>query len=127
MKAICIYCKFSLNGGLNNDTSHLKKYLKRCGKSKLVQTYLNQFKITSKGKSRNDVVASYVFDQNVAKQKLAHMIIMHEYPLSMVEHEGFREYCMALQPAFKSLRLNQLLARVVEWLVRIVVDYTITR
>ncbi|KAH7573280.1 hypothetical protein JRO89_XS03G0106200 [Xanthoceras sorbifolium] len=51
-------------------------------------------------------VASYVYDQNVAKKKLAHMITMHEYPLSMVEHEGFREYCMALQPAFKSVSRN---------------------
>ncbi|KAL5746834.1 hypothetical protein ACOSQ2_024131 [Xanthoceras sorbifolium] len=107
MREICIYCKFSLNGGSNDGISHLKKHLKRCGKSKLVQTNLNQYKLTrSKGKSGNDVVASYVYDQNVAKQKLAHMIIVHEYPLSMVEHEGFREYCIALQPTFKSVSRN---------------------
>ncbi|KAL5746836.1 hypothetical protein ACOSQ2_024133 [Xanthoceras sorbifolium] len=107
MREICIYCKFSLNGGSNDGISHLKKHLKRCGKSKLVQTNLNQYKLTrSKGKSGNDVVASYVYDQNVAKQKLAHMIIVHEYPLSMVEHEGFREYCIALQPTFKLVSRN---------------------
>ncbi|KAL5815244.1 hypothetical protein ACOSQ4_025885 [Xanthoceras sorbifolium] len=85
MRVICIYCKFSLNGGSNDDTSHLKNHLNRCGKSKLVQTNLNQCKLMrSKGKSGNDVVTSYVFDQNVAKQKFAHMIIMHEYPLSII-------------------------------------------
>ncbi|KAL5848963.1 hypothetical protein ACOSQ4_006976 [Xanthoceras sorbifolium] len=84
MRAICIYCKISLNGGSNNGTSHLKKNLKRCGKLKLVQTDLKQFKLTrTKGNIGNDVVASYVYDQNVAKKKLAHMITMHEYPLSM--------------------------------------------
>ncbi|KAL5757615.1 hypothetical protein ACOSP7_020226 [Xanthoceras sorbifolium] len=85
MKVICIYCKFSLNGGSKDGTSHLKNHLKRCGKSKLVQTDLNQPILTvNKGDSGKDVVASYVYDQNVAKKKLAHMIIMHEYPLSMI-------------------------------------------
>ncbi|KAK3205777.1 hypothetical protein Dsin_019823 [Dipteronia sinensis] len=53
-------------------------------------------------------MASYAFDQNVAKQKLAHMIIMHEYPLSMVEHEAFSEFSTALQPAFKSVSRNSI-------------------
>ncbi|TXG63631.1 hypothetical protein EZV62_010625 [Acer yangbiense] len=60
----------------------------------------------SKGDSGKDAVASYAFDQNVAKKKLARMIIMHEYPLSMVEHEAFREFSTALQPAFKSVSRN---------------------
>ncbi|KAL5813512.1 hypothetical protein ACOSQ4_024153 [Xanthoceras sorbifolium] len=82
--AICIYCKFSLNGASKDGTSHLKNHLKRCGKSKLVQTDLNQsILIVNKGDNGKDVVASYVYDQNVAKKKLAHMIIMHEYPFSM--------------------------------------------
>ncbi|KAK3224750.1 hypothetical protein Dsin_004612 [Dipteronia sinensis] len=53
-------------------------------------------------------MASYAFDQNVVKQKLAHMILMHEYPLSMVEHEAFREYSIALQPTFKSVSRNSI-------------------
>ncbi|KAL6222438.1 hypothetical protein ACLB2K_005830 [Fragaria x ananassa] len=36
-----------------------------------------------------------------AKTELANMIIMHEYPLSMVEHLGFKRYSKALQPSFK--------------------------
>lgn len=36
------------------------------------------------------------FDEELARKELAHMIIMHEYPLSMVEHVGFRRYSKAL-------------------------------
>ncbi|KAF7144177.1 hypothetical protein RHSIM_Rhsim05G0117900 [Rhododendron simsii] len=34
------------------------------------------------------------------------MIIMHEYPLSMVEHAGFRRFCHALQPVFHVISRN---------------------
>ncbi|KAL6137940.1 hypothetical protein ACLB2K_063229 [Fragaria x ananassa] len=36
-----------------------------------------------------------------AKTELANMIIMHEYPLSMVNHLGFKRYSKVLQPSFK--------------------------
>ncbi|XP_074557014.1 zinc finger BED domain-containing protein RICESLEEPER 2-like [Curcuma longa] len=34
------------------------------------------------------------------------MIILHEYPLSMVDHVGFRRYSYALQPIFKVVSQN---------------------
>jgi len=34
------------------------------------------------------------------------MIIKHEYPLSIVEHEGFREFCNVIQPLFKMVSRN---------------------
>ncbi|KAH7847124.1 hypothetical protein Vadar_022167 [Vaccinium darrowii] len=37
----------------------------------------------------------------VCKKALASVVIMHEYPLSIVEHVGFRRYSHALQPLFK--------------------------
>ncbi|TVU43676.1 hypothetical protein EJB05_10163, partial [Eragrostis curvula] len=46
-------------------------------------------------------VENYTFDQAVARKALATMIILHEYPLSMVDHVGFRSFCSALQPLFK--------------------------
>ncbi|KAL5789755.1 hypothetical protein ACOSQ2_004643 [Xanthoceras sorbifolium] len=84
IKTTCNYCKSSLNGGSNDDTSHLRNHLDRCVKSKLIQTDLKQYKlIRSKEESGKDVVASFFYDQNIAKKKLANMIIMHEYLLSM--------------------------------------------
>ena len=34
------------------------------------------------------------------------MIIVHEYPLSMVDHVGFRKFCVVLQPLFKVVSRN---------------------
>jgi hypothetical protein len=34
------------------------------------------------------------------------MIVVHEYPLSMVDHVGFRRFCAALQPLFKVVSRN---------------------
>ena len=36
-----------------------------------------------------------------AREQLAKAIIMHEYPLSIVDHLGFRRYSAALQPVFQ--------------------------
>ncbi|TXG53815.1 hypothetical protein EZV62_019071 [Acer yangbiense] len=41
------------------------------------------------------------FDNDCSRSELARMIVMHDYPLSMVEHEGFRDFCLSLQSLFK--------------------------
>ena len=48
------------------------------------------------------------FDEELARKELTHMIIMHEYCLSMVEHVGFRRYSKALQPSFTMISRNTL-------------------
>ncbi|KAK3016416.1 hypothetical protein RJ639_007063 [Escallonia herrerae] len=46
-------------------------------------------------------LGNYSFDQDFARRELGTMIILHEYPLSIVDHVGFRRYSSALQPLFK--------------------------
>nr|XP_017251921.1 PREDICTED: zinc finger BED domain-containing protein RICESLEEPER 2-like [Daucus carota subsp. sativus] len=46
-------------------------------------------------------MTTYSFDQAVAKKELASMIIMHKYPLSIIDHIGFKRYSASLQPLFK--------------------------
>ena len=46
-------------------------------------------------------VENYTFDQETARKELSAMIILHEYPLSMVDHVGFRRFVGALQLLFK--------------------------
>lgn len=52
---------------------------------------------------RDDVVtiASTKFDQERSRSDLARMIILHGYPLSMVEHVGFKMFVRNLQPLFE--------------------------
>ncbi|XP_062080631.1 zinc finger BED domain-containing protein RICESLEEPER 2-like [Humulus lupulus] len=51
-------------------------------------------------------VTTYSFDLELGRKKLAQMIILHEYPLSMVEHSGFIDYSNTLCPMFKMLSRN---------------------
>ena len=51
---------------------------------------------------------TYQFDQARMRNKLARMVIPHEYPLSMVDHIGFREFVTNLQPMFKLVIRNTL-------------------
>ena len=48
------------------------------------------------------------FDQNVSRNELARMIILHEYPLSIVDHIGFRKYSNSLQPLFRMVSSNRI-------------------
>ncbi|XP_061372933.1 zinc finger BED domain-containing protein RICESLEEPER 1-like isoform X2 [Gastrolobium bilobum] len=41
------------------------------------------------------------FDQEKSRLDLAHMIILHGYPLTMVEHVGFKVFVKNLQPLFE--------------------------
>ena len=51
---------------------------------------------------------AYQFDQNIVRNNLSCMIIQHEYPLSIVDHIGFREFVKSLQPLFKLISRNTL-------------------
>ncbi|KAI8531946.1 hypothetical protein RHMOL_Rhmol11G0175200 [Rhododendron molle] len=63
--------------------------------------------MTRDGKKK---LEAYTFDQNFARREFACMIIMHEYPLSMVEHAGFKSFALALQPLFQMVSRNTLKA-----------------
>ncbi|KAH1249433.1 Zinc finger BED domain-containing protein RICESLEEPER 2 [Glycine max] len=41
------------------------------------------------------------YDADNARKELAKTIIMHEYPLLIVDHVGFKRYLVALQPVFQ--------------------------
>ncbi len=48
----------------------------------------------------------YTFDPQIARRELAAMIILHKYPLSIVDHIGFQRFVTALQPLFKMVTRN---------------------
>ncbi|KAJ1406851.1 putative zinc finger BED domain-containing protein RICESLEEPER [Sesbania bispinosa] len=56
--------------------------------------------LTKMTKGRQELVAAS-YDPDNARKELGCAIIMHDYPLSIVEHIGFRRYSAALQPAFQ--------------------------
>lgn len=109
VKAECLHCHKRLGGKSSNGTSHLHDHLKICtlrkikmGPKTLAQSSL-RFNSVEGGKVSVD---TYTFDPAVARRELAAMIILHEYPLSIVDHIGFRRFVSALQPLFKMVTRN---------------------
>lgn len=104
-KAKCIYCFKKLSAETRNGTKHLHDHLKSCtlkrikmkGNKTSTQSAL-RFGSTDSGRIS---VENYTFDQDIARRELGAMIVLHEYPLSMVDHAGFRRFVSALQPLFK--------------------------
>ncbi|KAF8697171.1 hypothetical protein HU200_036169 [Digitaria exilis] len=89
-KAECKWCKKHLSAVGRNGTSHLCNHVGSCDARQC----------------RKGLKQKYVFDQGVARKELALMICVHEYPLSIVDHVGFRRFCAALQPLFKVVSRN---------------------
>jgi hypothetical protein len=54
------------------------------------------------------------FDQRRSRFDLARMIILHGYPLAMVEHVGFRAFVKNLQPLFELVTVNRVEADCIE-------------
>ncbi|KAF7127274.1 hypothetical protein RHSIM_Rhsim11G0144400 [Rhododendron simsii] len=76
----------------------------------LVSTVVSSITQSFMAGDGKDKLEAYTFDQNFARRELARMIIMHEYPLSMVEHAGFKRFALALQPLFQMVSRNTLIA-----------------
>ncbi|MQL82114.1 hypothetical protein Taro_014588 [Colocasia esculenta] len=92
--AICNHCQKVLSGGSQHGTTHLKKHSRIC----------IPYQDTRRGKSGDN--EDFKFNQELNRGKLAHMLVMHEYPFSMVEHCGFVDFVKSLQPQFKMFTRN---------------------
>ena len=102
IKAVCIHCKNILGASSKNGTRHLLESCLYKRQRTIDQSMLNPTKL-SDGSVK---LGTYNFDHDHARKALANMIILHEYPLSMVDHIGFKMYSNALQPLFKVCSRN---------------------
>ncbi|WCJ29534.1 Zinc finger BED domain-containing protein RICESLEEPER 3 [Euphorbia peplus] len=95
-KAICNCCSKALGGNPLHGTTHLNEHFKICP---LRTTRDNKQHVLQTNKGGK--LGVYGFDAEVSRKKLASMIILHEYPLRIVEHVGFQEFVASIQPMFK--------------------------
>ncbi|KAL6137775.1 hypothetical protein ACLB2K_063064 [Fragaria x ananassa] len=94
-KAICKHCSKILSAKASHGTNSLNTHVKSC-------KGLQSQSIRSEGSQGTIRIGQFdKTHETNAKTELGNMIIMHEYPLSMVEHLGFKRYSKALQPSFK--------------------------
>ncbi|CAN0881164.1 Putative AC transposase [Linum grandiflorum] len=100
LKAKSIYCKKVYQAVSTNGTSHLRLHRTKCVQKKIhdgSQKILGPNYI-AKGKTE---LSSNQFSSAVSRKELGIMILMHEYPLSIVDHLYFKRLCCSLQPLFK--------------------------
>nr|XP_012572851.1 zinc finger BED domain-containing protein RICESLEEPER 3-like [Cicer arietinum] len=97
-KAKYNYCKKFLGGRARDGTSHLRGHMKihTPRLSTMGQTFL-----TAKVLQGKKELGTGIYDALNARKELARATILYEYPLSIVEHVGFRRYSASLQPLFQ--------------------------
>ncbi|XP_024980646.1 zinc finger BED domain-containing protein DAYSLEEPER-like [Cynara cardunculus var. scolymus] len=124
-RACCMQCKQSFaysTGTKVAGTSHLKRHIAKGGCPVVLrnrgQDALTPFSapskmavnsggpITPKRRYRTSVVPYSTFDPDRCRQEMARMIILHDYPLHMVEHPGFMAFVHNLQPSFNMVNFN---------------------
>ena len=90
-----------MGGETRNGTKHLHDHLSIC-QARTCRKGLKQSTIRmATAKDGTVSVEKYIFDQEIVRKELGLMICLHEYPLSMVDHTGFRKFCSSMQPLFK--------------------------
>ncbi|RRT69539.1 hypothetical protein B296_00016584 [Ensete ventricosum] len=97
-RACCKLCKQTFaysNGSKVAGTSHLKRHI-------ALGSYTSD---PPKKRYRTSGFVN-VFDQEESYLYLAKMIIVHEYPLHMVENPAFVSFVQSLQPRFKMVDVN---------------------
>lgn len=108
-KAQCLHCGQRLASGSKIGTSSLRDHIQvRCSKKNAkvdVRQQLLNYNRKLDGTTR---VENHLFSQDVSRKELANMVIMHEYPLSIVDHIGFQRYSSSLNPNFKLISRNTL-------------------
>ncbi|MCL7039739.1 hypothetical protein MKW94_005477 [Papaver nudicaule] len=120
-RACCKKCKQTFaysNGNKVAGTSHLKRHIElgTCPvlrrKEKNLGLAAGPPKRNYTGRSRYS--QNLTFDYCRSRHEIAEMIILHEYPLHMVEHSGFVAFVRNLQPQFNMVDVNTVQADCLE-------------
>ena len=110
-KAQCYHCSKLYLGDSNVGTTHLRNLLAKCPwlKFKDIRDMRQQVLIKQQNKVDGTMsLNAYQFDQVKVRNKLSRMVMLHEYPISIVDHIGFREFMASLQSLFKLVSRNTL-------------------
>ncbi|KAK4397930.1 Zinc finger BED domain-containing protein RICESLEEPER 3 [Sesamum angolense] len=105
--AECNYCKTRLKASAGYGTTHLHKHYEKVCKQRPRKTDIRQSFLKANQKvSGEQELGTHIFNQEEARRELASMVILHDYPLSVVDHIGFRRYSTCLQPCFNMISRN---------------------
>ncbi|CAM0945050.1 unnamed protein product [Alopecurus aequalis] len=100
-KGECKHCKAVISAKRGHGTSGLRNHLNRCKDRARMVGALNQMNatlMTPEGVSR-----LWKWDPDVARKALVRMVVLHEFPLSIVEYDGFRKFVKSLNLSFNMI------------------------
>lgn len=104
--AVCNYCHKRLSAKRKNGTSHLGTHMGLCFMRSNHTVESTQKQLQAKKESGKCKISTFSFNQETSRKELANMIIIHEYPLNMVEHWAFKKFVGSLQPMFRFVSRN---------------------
>nr|XP_043624151.1 zinc finger BED domain-containing protein DAYSLEEPER-like [Erigeron canadensis]XP_043624152.1 zinc finger BED domain-containing protein DAYSLEEPER-like [Erigeron canadensis] len=126
-RACCKQCKQSFaysTGSKVAGTSHLKRHIAKGGcpvflrnqengpstplsaPSKMGGNSVGPNSDAPKKRYRTPSITYSAYDPDRCRQEMARMIILHDYPLHMVEHAGFMAFVHNLQPNFNMVNFS---------------------
>ncbi|KAL6493495.1 hypothetical protein OROGR_032274 [Orobanche gracilis] len=110
-KIQCNFCKRDYAWSNSGATSHHLRHIKKCrlkfarGKSGKKQQLLTYSKDACDGS-----VTNFTYDHAKVRELASHMLLVHEYSLSMFDHVVFNKFCKAISPLYRKItRLKELL------------------
>ncbi|CAN1177595.1 Zinc finger BED domain-containing protein RICESLEEPER 2 [Linum perenne] len=98
LKARCNKFRKLLGATAGSGTSHLREHISRCPKR--IMKDIRQMLLTKNLKGDVHKSIGTKFDADEGRRALASMIILHEYPMCIVDHIGFRRFLFIIQPLF---------------------------
>ncbi|XP_057779587.1 zinc finger BED domain-containing protein RICESLEEPER 3-like [Salvia miltiorrhiza] len=114
-KAKCNYCTATLSYNGTSGTSHLLKHANLVCPKRHLRLGLGQTKLNVKTEVDGTTVLELKdrekpvkFDQETSRRDLVSMVVIHEYPLSIVDHVGFRKFVKGFNSSFKMISRNTL-------------------
>ncbi|XP_024960390.1 zinc finger BED domain-containing protein DAYSLEEPER-like [Cynara cardunculus var. scolymus] len=126
-RACCKQCKQSFAYSTGNKvagTSHLKRHIAKgscpvvlrnqerdlsspfSAPPKIGSNAMNPAIEPPKRRYRTATAPFFAFDSDRCRHEIARMIIMHDYPLHIVEHPGFMAFVQNLQPQFDMVNFS---------------------
>ncbi|CAH1441144.1 unnamed protein product [Lactuca virosa] len=98
--AKCKHCHKVLVAGSKSGTTHVRNHLNRCNSKN--RTGIAQYMISTKKSISDDsvVIENFKFNEEKSRMDFSKMLIKHNYPFNMCEHDYFEHFVNGLQPKF---------------------------
>jgi hypothetical protein len=101
-KSQCKWCKKLFAISSSSSTSTLGRHLVAC--LKYVSANKKQKCIALDPEAMGDIsMSNFTFKIERSRELAAHMILCHDYPFKIVEHEMFNKFCKSLNPLWKKV------------------------